>query len=293
MPMGKTSGSEKFNTFFKEIYADRWETLSAQMKIREKQVLRKCFSQQQVINEISWLKQCTWYLEDMYDLAHSHNEQGLRNYYIMNPASILAARALSIKPSDKVLDMCAAPGGKTLILMEHLSDKGELWANEVSASRRNKLTKVIQDYIPISLRKNIYVKGKDGLQYGIKHFEQFDKILIDAPCSGERHLLESKVEIKKWSIKRTKRLAGIQYGLLCSGLLALKSGGELVYSTCSISPLENDGVIEKLLEKKGDQFELDLTEAPTPWAEKTKYGFLHLPDKCGFGPIYFTRLKKL
>lgn len=291
--MGKLSGSEKFNTFFSQIYQDRWDLLSQHMKIREKQVLRQSFSDQEVTNEISWLKSCTWYEEDMFDLAHSENVEGLRNFYIMNPASIIAARSLNISPSDKVLDMCAAPGGKTLILMESLTEAGELWANEISSNRRIRLTKVIKEYVPSNLRSNIFVKGKDGLKYGINHPEEFDKILIDAPCSGERHILETKGEIEKWSIKRTKRLAGIQYGLLCSGLLALKSAGELVYSTCSISPLENDGVIEKLLEKKGDQFELDLPEPPTEWAEKTKYGYLHLPDKCGFGPIYFTRLKKL
>lgn len=291
--MGKITGQEKFETFFSAIYQDRWSELSKAMKIREKQVLRSCFNRSSLTQQIDWLPSCQWYEQHLSELAHSKSQEELRNFYIMNPASILAARALEIKPDDHVLDMCAAPGGKTLILLEALSELGELWANEISSNRRLKLTKVIREYVPKSLRESVFVKGKDGLQYGLQHPETFNKILIDAPCSGERHLLETPKELDKWSEKRTKRLAGIQYGLLCSALLALKPGGKMVYSTCSISPLENDGVIEKLLAKKGDQICLDLPAPATEWAEKTKYGYLHLPDKCGFGPIFYTRLKKL
>lgn len=291
--MAKISGEEKFQKFFSEIYQDRWIELLKSMRIREKQVLRSCFKRTALEKELSWLPNCSWYEENLAELAHSKNLEGLRNFYIMNPASIIAARALEVCDNDKVLDMCAAPGGKSLILMENISSDGELWANEISSNRRQKLTRVIREYVPSNLRDNIFVKGKDGLKYGLQHPDTFDKILIDAPCSGERHLVETPKELEKWSEKRTKRLAGTQYGLLCSGLLALKSGGQMVYSTCSISPLENDLVIEKLLEKKSDSVVLDLPEPATPWAEKTKYGYLHLPDKCGFGPIFYTRLRKL
>lgn len=290
--MVKDSGIEKFHSFFSEIYQDRWAKLFECLSKREKQVLRHSFYPDLVSDSIKWLNQCSWYQDDMYEKAHSVNDQGLRNFYIMNPASVIAARALNILPDDKVLDMCAAPGGKSLILLESLRGNGQLWANEISANRRTKLTKVIREYVPNNFRSKIFVKGKNGLKYGLNHTDEFDKILIDAPCSGERHIIVSKKEFERWSVKRTKRLAGIQYGLLCSGLLALKPGGELVYSTCSLSPYENDNVIEKLLDKKSNLVELIHTKEATPWAEKTKYGHIHLPDKCGFGPIYYACLKK-
>ena len=298
--MKKPTGTEKFNLYFNEVYKERWPNLKEAMCQPEKQVVRFCFNSLELEenkkfqpHEIEWLKNCIWYDSKVhFGLNNQLSQQAKRTSYILNPASIIAASSLKIEPSDKVLDMCAAPGGKTLILAESLTTDGELWANEISMNRRVNLTQVIRSYIPNILRNKVFTKGKDGLQYGIKHPGEFDKILIDAPCSGERHLLKRDDHISKWSPKRTKRLSSIQYGLLCSGLLSLKPGGSIVYSTCSISPYENDDVIQKLLDKKGSQFELDLPESPTPFAEKTKYGFMHLPDKCGFGPIYFTRLKK-
>jgi 16S rRNA C967 or C1407 C5-methylase (RsmB/RsmF family) len=287
------TGEMKFNTFFGAVYQERWPILKAAMKIAEKQVARSCFDATGHEPEIQWLKGCFWYdNKSNFGIDRETNEQGKRKFYILNPASVLAARALKINPEDTVLDMCASPGGKTLILAESMTDKGLLWANEISMNRRSKLTAVIRNYVPDNLRDSIFTKGKDGLKYGISHENEFDKILIDAPCSGERHLLASSEHIAKWSEKRTKRLSTTQYGLVCSGLLALKPGGSLVYSTCSISPYENDGVIERLLLKKANSFELDLPEKPSPFAERTKFGWAHLPDKCDFGPIYFTRLKK-
>ncbi len=124
------------------------------------------------------------------------------------------------------------------------------------------------------------------------HPNTFDKILLDAPCSGEQHLLHSTKELDKWSIKRTKRLSQAQYGLLCSAILALKENGQVLYSTCSLSPMENDQVIERFLEKKGNTAVLDLPNIELEAIERTKYGYIMLPDISRAGPIYFSRLKK-
>ena len=135
-----------------------------------------------------------------------------------------------------------------------------------------------------------------GVTLGIIHWPM-GTILIDAPCSGERHLLETPKELAEWTVSRMKKLAQRQYALLTAGLLALKPGGKLVYSTCSIASLENDGVIETLLKKKED-FQIlqeDLPQAILQQIgrpEKTKHGFLFLPDQCGIGPIYFCVLRK-
>jgi 16S rRNA C967 or C1407 C5-methylase (RsmB/RsmF family) len=291
--MKKQPAIEKFHQFYHDIYGSRWPKLFEAMQIKEKQVARHCFRENDKIlkNEISWLAGCEWYS------SQSHNPQnlkqdGLREIYVMDPASVIVARSLKLENTEHILDMCAAPGGKTLILAENMGKGSELWCNEPSAPRRERLTKVIQDYVPLTNRQQIFVKGKDGPQYGLQFPDKFDKILIDAPCSGERHMIMSPNELKGWSIKRTKRLAAIQYSMLCAGLLALKNGGELVYSTCALSPIENDGVIEKLLEKKSDQFELIVQELPNEFAEKTKYGIMHLPDKAQFGPLYYTKLRK-
>lgn len=292
---------QDFNSYFSSVYGERWPDLLAALQKKERQVLRlnrwAAPAPAQVEDEVDWLPGCYWLNHEKperKDIAPSGTDQGLSPFYIMDPASVLAARALEVTPGERVLDMCAAPGGKSLILLEALEDMGELIANEISSGRRERLKKVIQQYVPRASRDHVFVQGKDGLRFGISQPGAFDRILLDAPCSGERHLLESPGELSTWSPKRSENLAKRQYGLLTSALLALKPGGTLLYSTCSISPLENDGVIERLLEKKSDQVELALPDdPPSPFAERTRFGWIHLPDRCGFGPLYFSRLSRV
>lgn len=209
----------------------------------------------------------------------------------MDAASIYAAAILDCENAENTLDMCSAPGGKSLVLLEKIKN-GKLTVNEISLNRRSKLKNVLREYAPENKLEQITVKGLDGLQYGIKFPNTFDAILVDAPCSGEKHLIQTPSELKKWSPKRTKRLAGQQYGLICSALLALKPGGQMVYSTCSISPLENDENIAKLLKKKGDHVELDLPTYIPSFMQSTQFGLIALPDHKNFGPLYVSRLRK-
>ncbi|MDD0851882.1 hypothetical protein HBN50_02190 [Halobacteriovorax sp. GB3] len=295
----KSKTKLSFDDFFSEFYSSRWDTLKKAMIEKDFKVWRRnkfsdlkmCESLE--LRPIEWLESCYYPGENSEDLKLC-DENGIRLFYGMDPASIIVARTLAINSGDEVLDMCAAPGGKTLVLFESLVDGGNQKSNEVSRTRRDRLKRVIRDYIPEEKRMRISISGKDGLRFGLDEVETYDKILVDAPCSGEKHILESESELSKWTVKRTKRLAGLQYGLLCSALLAAKKEAEIVYSTCSISPLENDDVLEKLLSKKGDQFEFSPLEGPIyDLGEKTKYGVIFLPDHCGFGPLFVSRLKKI
>lgn len=275
-----------FNEYFQDIYQERWDSIKESFDMVQTRVIRPTFSDE----EVSY-KDFEKYDADLKHVLAETNSEGKKTSYIMDLASILSANSLDIQPDDFVLDMCAAPGGKSLILLEKLKT-GKLWANEMSPARRAKLKSVLKEYVPQDKLPNVEIKGKDGIKYGLMYPEQFDKILVDAPCSGEKHMFHSPKELKTWNIKRTQRLAGIQYGLLCSALLSIKPKGQILYSTCSISPLENDGVIEKILSKKSKYLELDLPEVDYPGVERTKFGFMMLPDKSGIGPIYFSRLKK-
>jgi 16S rRNA C967 or C1407 C5-methylase (RsmB/RsmF family) len=211
----------------------------------------------------------------------------------MDSASIRAAQALKVRPGDRLLDLCAAPGGKTLILAEALEGKGSLTANELSMARRRRLKDVVESHVPESHRSLIVITGFDGNQFGLKKKSEFDRILLDAPCSSEAHLLEADPLMKDWRESRTKQLAMRQYSLLCSAILALKEGGTLVYSTCSISPLENDGVIERVLKRKSDEVMLDPDGSDLSDLEPTRYGYQIFPDRHGgVGPIYLSRLVK-
>ena len=250
-----------FFKFYEKVYGERWESLRVSLIAEGEKHARSCF-------------------------------QGYATY-VLDSASIIAAEALQVKPGDRVLDLCAAPGGKALVLAEALKGKGNLVANELSSARRLRLKEVMDHHVPPSFRGLIDLVGFDGNQFGLKKPNTFDRVLLDAPCSSERHLLQEDPDQKDWKESRTKQLSMRQYSLLCSALLTLKPGGTLIYSTCSISPLENDGVVSRLLDRKGDQVKLDSNIDDLLHLERTQCGFQIFPDRSqGAGPIYFSRLIK-
>lgn len=218
--------------------------------------------------------------------------EGLSPFYKMDPASILVAEALNVQAGEVVLDMCAAPGGKSLILAEALQEQGELISNEISKDRRDRLMRVFQEHIPMAQRKNIFVKGWDGNKYGLQMPEKFDAVLCDVPCSGERHLIENPKEFALWTEKRSQNLAVRQFSLLSSGWLTCKPGGRIVYSTCSISPYENDQIIQKLNKRRSIQRVRDVKFKSLDFVEETEWGYQVLPDAAGFGPMYFSIMLK-
>lgn len=248
-----------FDSYFQKIYGERWEGLKQALLQPAERIQRSCFD---------------GYAE-----------------YTLDSASVRVAQVLGVQPGDQVLDMCAAPGGKTLILLEALKGRGALVANELSSARRRRLDEVIRDHAPESMRAIARVTGYDGNLFGLKRAGEFDRVLLDAPCSSERHLLEDDAEMKEWKESRTKQLAKRQYSLLCSAILSLKPGGTVVYSTCSISPLENDEVIERVLDRKSDQVALDENVDDLLDLERTRFGFVIFPDRAaGAGPMYMSRL---
>jgi len=227
-------------------------------------------------------------------------------YYQIDRASVFVGSLLQLQAGERVLDLCAAPGGKTLLMMQDFAHRNtsswevgaptllpHITANELSQSRRMRMLQVLKDHLSPSYFESIRVTCWNGEQVGMKQPNQYDKILVDAPCSSERHLLEKNPLEPEWTRARTQNLAKRQYALLCSALLALKEGGVLVYSTCSISPLENDGVMERLFKRKSDQVVLLPIELTFPNSELTKYGVQIFPDRAaGSGPMYVCKLLK-
>ncbi len=276
--------TEPINLFYSHMLGERWPSILNALMQPEKQVARK--------NQFNFQGSSEPDLVPTFEAEIPRGTSGLLQYYIMDPASYFAARALEVEDGDQVLDMCAAPGGKTLILAEALKTEGELIANELSEPRRDRLKKVIQQYVPRGIRDRVWISGKEGGKFALTHKGKFNRILVDAPCSGERHLFQNKKEIQEWKANRSEKLAQRQYALLTSALLACSPAGRIVYSTCSISNLENDLVIGKLLRKKEGTFKVLSTPLPLPGAEKTEHGIQLWPDRCEAGPIYYSVLEK-
>ncbi len=164
--------------------------------------------------------------------------------YSLNPASILPILALSPQTGDTILDASAAPGGKTLCIASLINlSRSTLVANDVSMPRFKRLRSTLKLFgfpnIPTwRLPIQTIIRSTDL---------RFDKILFDAPCSSEKHVFNSKRHLKIWSPKRISVLSQLQLHLLNSLLPLLKPGGAIVYSTCALTPQENEMVVSAFL----------------------------------------------
>lgn len=171
-------------------------------------------------------------------------QEGL--YYIQNLSSMIPALLLSPNGNEKVLDMCAAPGSKTTQLASYMNNEGKLVANDIDAWRVGKLKEVLMQFNVT----NCEVRNDDAYKYGRDEQEQYDKVLLDAPCSGEGLIYVAKsMSLRFWNVKKVKGLVRIQRELIESAFKALKKGGTMIYSTCTLEPEENEGVVSYLLRK--------------------------------------------
>lgn len=164
-------------------------------------------------------------------------------YYIQGLSSMLPPIVLNPQPEDKVLDLCSAPGSKTTQLAELMENRGTIVVNEVQLDRIKALIYNL-DRMNVLNAGVIHSKGELLSKYFLNYF---DKILIDAPCSG-LGIIQKKIEVNQWwNLDRVNKLHDLQVRLLVSAIKMLKVGGELVYSTCTLTPEENELVIEKII----------------------------------------------
>lgn len=195
--------------------------------------------------------------------------------YIQNPSSILPVdmliHALEGKDEPIVLDMCAAPGGKTTGLSEKMSRKGSIVANEVSKSKLKSLHFNLEKYGAW----NVKTTSVDGRKLGKLLPETFDGILLDAPCSNENKIYRDPELSRNWSEDLVKRMQKLQTELIFSAYEALKPGGVLVYSTCTFSVEENEEVIINLLNNYQD---IELINFDTEFAHKGLSGDNRVDD---------------
>ncbi|KAK7865862.1 hypothetical protein R5R35_003978 [Gryllus longicercus] len=230
---------------------------------------------------------------------------GVFNYYLMDGGSVLPVLALGIEPGDTVLDMCAAPGGKSLVMLQTLHT-GRLVCNDVQESRTKRIHSVLNQYL-YDLPKwkdQIEVTKSDGR--GIEQESMFDKVLVDVPCTTDRHSLHED-DNSIFNVARLKerlRLPELQSQLLMNALKLVKPGGTVVYSTCSLSPIQNDGVVHMALQKIWEETKVEVEVrdlSPALQGAKSvfkfgdniglRYGHLVLPFlPCNFGPLYFCKI---
>ena len=170
-------------------------------------------------------------------------EHALGYYYVQEAASMIPPLVLNPKPGDVVLDMAAAPGSKSSQIAQYMQNKGTLIANDVKGDRLAALG-INMQRIGIYNHVITLMPGERFAKTSLK----FDKVLLDAPCSGTGTIRKSPKTILMWNPDMIKRLSRLQKRLIMSAWDVLKPGGTLVYSTCSTEPEENEGVVSYLLE---------------------------------------------
>jgi NOL1/NOP2/sun family putative RNA methylase len=217
---------------------------------------------------VPWVKN-GYFVDEKDDPAgHPFYRAGL--YYIQEPSAMTPADRLDVIPGDRVLDLCAAPGGKATALAAKLSGEGLLVANDASASRCRALVHNLE----LFGARNIIVTNELPQNLEKKFPAFFDKIMVDAPCSGEGMFRKEPAVIDTWSSQRVEFFAKQQRGILKSAAAMLKDGGLMLYSTCTFSPQENEGSVSFVLEECP---ELELLEIE-PYS-----GFSHGMPESGNG----------
>ncbi len=167
-------------------------------------------------------------------------------FYIQNLSSILSIHILNPQPKESILDLAAAPGSKTTLISSLTNNQAKITANDIDVQRISKLNNVLYQFGA----KNVEVINKDGALLGKIYPNHYDKVLLDAPCSGEgRIYFGGKKSLRFWSIKMVNAMVKKQRELIDSAFRGLKVGGALVYSTCTLEPDENEGVVTYLLNR--------------------------------------------
>uniref|UniRef100_A0A3Q0STR6 NOP2/Sun RNA methyltransferase 3 n=1 Tax=Amphilophus citrinellus TaxID=61819 RepID=A0A3Q0STR6_AMPCI len=227
--------------------------------------------------------------------SQAHRPGQLKQYYLLNAASLLPVLALQVKDGEKVLDLCSAPGGKAIAIMQSASP-ALLCCNEPDLHRRDWLAKTLESFLPHSLNSRVIVSAQDGRCFGQSEAGLYDKVLVDAPCSNDRSWLYScSSQQGEQRLKERAWLPSLQAQLLRSALLAVSPGGTVVYSTCTLSSFENFAVVETVLKDFPET-----TQEPslqTQDASVSSYhhrlGILVVPQPGKtWGPMFLARIRR-
>lgn len=235
----------------------RFNTLKVQSQEERMRILKtlKISSDKKV----SWANEAYYFDENVRPGKHPYHEMGL--YYIQEPSAMSAAALLAPKPGMRVLDLCAAPGGKSTQLATYLGDSGLLVSNEINTQR----SRILSQNIERMGIKNAIVTNEDSFVLA-SHFPGFfNAIQVDAPCSGEGMFRKLPEAIEQWSMENVAICAARQKEILDNAAVMLKPGGTIVYSTCTFSKEENEDVIEYFLERHTD---FTLEEMERFWPHK-------------------------
>ena len=237
------------------------------LKIEEKDFLEKLPF---LKRKISWCETGYYYEKEDQPGKLAFHEAGL--FYIQEPSAMSVAEYLPVEEGDKILDLCAAPGGKTTQLAGKMGHRGLLVCNEIHPVR----AKILSENVERMGITNAVVTNETPGRLAKFFPEYFDKILVDAPCSGEGMFRKNEEALEEWSEDNVTLCARRQDEILQDVVKMLKPGGKLCYSTCTFAPAENEECVERFLEENDDfillpiEKKADMSEGNPAWTKKHK-----------------------
>ena len=193
------------------------------------------------LSPVPWEPDGFYYEEELRPGRHPRHEAGM--YYIQEASAMVPAVLCGAQPGERVLDLCAAPGGKSTKLGASLRGEGVLVANEIHAGR----AKILSSNIERMGIRNAVVTNETPQRLSSRFPSYFDRIVVDAPCSGEGMFRKEEEALRHWSLENVRMCAERQMEILEEAAVMLRPGGTLVYSTCTFAPEENEGVIGAFL----------------------------------------------
>lgn len=196
------------------------------------------------LEPVPWCQEAYYYQHEP-DRPGKHPYHAAGLYYIQDASAMSPAEALEAKPGERILDLCAAPGGKTTQLAAKMQGEGILVANEIDRKRAGALVENLER-CGVS---NAVVLTENPTKMTKRFYEYFDRILIDAPCSGEGMFRKDPATMERWSSRLPEKCAELQKEILTAAIPMLQPGGRLVYSTCTFNPLENEQIVDWILEE--------------------------------------------
>ncbi len=217
------------------------------LRVNTQKVSAEAFAEENAelfsLRPIPWCQEGFYYEQESRPGRHSYHEAGV--YYIQEPSAMAVVSLLDPKPGDRVLDLCAAPGGKTTHIASRLAGEGLLVSNEIHPAR----AKILSQNVERMGIGNAVVTNEDSFALADFFPEFFDCMVVDAPCSGEGMFRKDEQARNEWSEANVKLCAERQQEILDNAAIMLKPGGRMVYSTCTFAPEEDEDGIACFLER--------------------------------------------
>ena len=219
------------------------------------------------LKQVPWEENGFYYTSADTPGKHPYHEAGV--YYIQEPSAMAPVPFLEVEPGERILDLCAAPGGKSTQIGVALKGKGILISNEIHPAR----AKILSENVERLGIRNALVTNETPEKLAEIFADYFDKILVDAPCSGEGMFRKNEDAKNEWSLENVQICADRQDGILDCAAGMLCGGGRIVYSTCTFAPAENEGSMARFLERHPEfhivsvQVPEGFTKGNPAWAE--------------------------